>query len=302
MRAIRETWGADSGTNVIRRETFYRRELSQKSWLRVHVIPPLDGIYAQWDFNADVVRKFFSSAHPNKEFRIDGRNDEVFGNWDDPCNELYDENERSSIDNAYREAYGSAPLLCDSDQFPYHQSIDLPNLGKSEFNAAYQWNLVTGPHGSIIDRYQIDELTDLTPGGAVQSLAAVPVLPRRLVLRRRHGNRPRPAREAALRRRSRARPRPARRGSAGAPQTACRTEATASTRARSRRTACTSSRSPSRTTRARRSRSRRSWATSASSCCPAGRAAQPGEQYGRGFERPFRRIVVDPPNPSAASG
>ena len=27
VRAIRETWGADSGTNVIRRETFYRDEM-----------------------------------------------------------------------------------------------------------------------------------------------------------------------------------------------------------------------------------------------------------------------------------
>jgi hypothetical protein len=47
VRAIRETWGADSGTNVVRRETFYREEIRQRSFLRVHVIPPLDGIYAQ---------------------------------------------------------------------------------------------------------------------------------------------------------------------------------------------------------------------------------------------------------------
>ena len=173
VRAIRETWGADSGTNVIRRETFYRREMDQKSWLRVHPIPPLDGIYAQWDFNADVVRKFYSSAQPNKEFRIDGRNDEVFGNFDDPCNENYDGMERSNTDDAYREAYGSAPLLC-TDQFEYHQSVDLPDLTRSEFNSAYQWNLVTGPYGSIVDRYQIDKLNDLTPGGAAQSLLAVP--------------------------------------------------------------------------------------------------------------------------------
>ena len=148
VRAIRETWGADSGTNVIRRETFYRREMDQKSWLRVHVIPPLDGIYAQWDFNAGRVERFYSSASRDKYFRIDGRNDEVFGNFDDPCNETYDANGTSDVDQAYREAYGSAPLLC-TDQFPYHQSIDLPNLIKSEFNAAYQWNLVTGPNGSI---------------------------------------------------------------------------------------------------------------------------------------------------------
>ncbi|HEY2635971.1 MAG TPA: hypothetical protein VGI54_01170, partial [Solirubrobacteraceae bacterium] len=30
------------------------------------------------------------------------------------------------------------------------------------------------PYGSIVDRYQIDKATDLTPGGAAQSLLAVP--------------------------------------------------------------------------------------------------------------------------------
>jgi hypothetical protein len=173
VRAIRETWGADSGTNVIRRETFYRREMSQKSWLRVHPIPPLDGIYAQWDFNAGVVSKFFSSAHPKKYFRIDGHNDEVFGNFDDPCNDYYEINDRADADNAYRDAYAAVPFMCDGS-FPYHQSIDLPDLSKSEFNSAYQWNLVTGPNGSVVDRYQLEKLTDLTPGGGAQSLLAVP--------------------------------------------------------------------------------------------------------------------------------
>ena len=172
VRTIRETWGADSGTNVIRRETFYRRELHQKSWLRVHPIPPLDGIYAQWDFNAGIVREFYSSSNPEEPFAIDGSNDEVFGNFDDPCNDDYEANDRSDLDNAYRDAYAAIPFLC--DEFPYHQSIDLPDLSRSEFNAAYQWNLVTGPQGTIVDRYQIDKLTDLTPGGAAQSLAAVP--------------------------------------------------------------------------------------------------------------------------------
>jgi hypothetical protein len=139
----------------------------------VHPIPPLDGIYAQWDFNAGVVSRFFSSSNPKQYFAIDGRNDEVFGNFDDPCNDNYDVNDRGDADNSYREAYGSAPLLC-TDQFEYHQSVDLPNLTRSEFNSAYQWNLVTGPNGSIVDRYQIDKLTDLTPGGAAQSLLAVP--------------------------------------------------------------------------------------------------------------------------------
>jgi hypothetical protein len=174
VRAIRETWGSDSGTNVIRRETFYRREMRQKSWLRVHVIPPLDGIYAQWDFNAGAVDKFYSSANPKRPHAIDGKNDEVYGNFDDPCNGLYDNNDTSEFDQTFRELYRGTPGLCDPEQFEYHQSIDLPDFTKSEFNAAYQWNLVSGPNGSIVDRYQIDKLTDLSPGGTAQSLAAVP--------------------------------------------------------------------------------------------------------------------------------
>src|SRR5690606_38604060 len=92
VRAIRETWGADSGTNVIRRETFYRDEVRQDVYLRVHPIPPLDGIYAQWDFNAGRVTRYYNQNRP-LGVPIDGRNDEVFGNFDDPCNERYDGND-----------------------------------------------------------------------------------------------------------------------------------------------------------------------------------------------------------------
>src|SRR4051794_27307935 len=104
VRAIRETWGADSGTNVIRQETFYRDELRQKTWLRVHVIPPLDGIYAQWDFNAGKVDRFYNSRNP-AGVPIDGSNDEAFGNLDDPCNPRYDNNDTSRLDQTYRTLY-----------------------------------------------------------------------------------------------------------------------------------------------------------------------------------------------------
>ena len=82
------------GTNVIRRETFYRDEVRQKSYLRVHVIPPLDGIYAQWDFNAGRMTRSTTRRcrQSNPEgVAIDGVNDEVFGNLDDPCNSNYDD-------------------------------------------------------------------------------------------------------------------------------------------------------------------------------------------------------------------
>ena len=175
VRAIRETWGADSGTNVIRRETFYRDEMRQKTWLRVHVIPPLDGIYAQWDFNAGAVNRYFNPHVPNG-VPVDGKNDEALGNLDDPCNPRYDAennpNNTSSIDQQYRSAYEEFQL-CDMTE--YHQSIDLTDpttVGGP--GASLDWNQTTGPEGTIVDRISIDKITDLTPGGAAQSVAALP--------------------------------------------------------------------------------------------------------------------------------
>jgi hypothetical protein len=170
VRAIRETWGADSGTNVIRRETFYRDTLQQKTWLRVHPIPPLDGIYAQWDFNGGRVTRFYNSKNPTTGYAIDGRNDEAFGNLDDPCNENYNSNDTSPLDQGFRSLYGSTPLC---DLSPYHQSIDVFDPTFSQANIALDWSQVSGPNGTIIDRYHVDP-GDLTPGGAVQSVVAVP--------------------------------------------------------------------------------------------------------------------------------
>ena len=211
VRAIRETWGADSGTNVIRRETFYREEVRQKNYLRVHVIPPLDGIYAQWDFNAGRMTRFYNSSmsftNPGG-VAIDGQNDEVFGNLDDPCNSSYDVNTTSDLDQQYRELYSQVPGLCTQllpdevcqpfdpvldplndfisnvpqapdvprpcGTFPYHQSIDMPDPTMSEHNAGFQWNVTAGPHGTVVDRYQIDEVTDQSAGGTAQNVFAVP--------------------------------------------------------------------------------------------------------------------------------
>jgi hypothetical protein len=170
VRAIRETWGADSGTNVIRRETFYRRQMDQKTWLRVHVIPPLDGIYAQWDFNADRMTQFFNSRDA-AGVKIDGRNDEAFGNLDDPCNPKYDDNDTSQLDQAYRTLY--AQFMGCQLLSPYHLSIDPSDPTFSQPNVVLDWGVTSGPWGSLVDRIS-SEVTDLTPGGAIQAMAAVP--------------------------------------------------------------------------------------------------------------------------------
>ena len=172
VRTIRETWGADSGTNVIRRETFYRDTMRQKTFLRVHVIPPVDGIYAQWDFNAGAVDRYYNPRLA-EGVAVDGRNDEVFGNLDDPCNGIWDGNERSELDGRYREAYRDLGL-CGEPWNEYHQSIDVTDPTFANVNASLDWNMVTGDNGTVVDRYQLEKVTDVTAGGTPQSLFAVP--------------------------------------------------------------------------------------------------------------------------------
>jgi hypothetical protein len=169
VRVIRETWGADSGTNVIRRESFYRDEMTMKTWLRVHVIPPLDGIYSQWDYNAGRMTKF-RSPYQQAGVDIDGQNDDALGNLDDPCNAKYDTNGTGEVSQTYRDVYKQIGL-CES--FPYHQSIDLADPTFGGMNAALQWGETSGPWGTIVDRYTVGA-RDLTAGGVPQSLSAQP--------------------------------------------------------------------------------------------------------------------------------
>jgi len=173
VRIIRETWGADSGTNVIRRETFYRDRMVQKTWLRVHVIPPLDGIYAQWDFRAGRVNRFYNSYNPGG-VPIDGRNDNAYGNLDDPCNPRWDHpNGQSLLDGTYRQAYEASGICGTPLSGEEHASINTGDLTFADANASLGWSETAGPYGTIVDRIHA-EPTDLTPGGAAQSLFAVP--------------------------------------------------------------------------------------------------------------------------------
>jgi hypothetical protein len=75
VRAIREVWGADSGTNVTKTEFFYRDADVFNYHVRVHPIPP-DGLYTSWNYNPGAVSTYFDLAKPDG-VAIDGRNDDV---------------------------------------------------------------------------------------------------------------------------------------------------------------------------------------------------------------------------------
>jgi len=79
VRAIREIWGADSGTNVTNLESFYRDAITYHYHVRVHPIPP-DGLYTSWDYNRGVVSKYYNRIKTDG-VDIDGVNDDT-GNVD----------------------------------------------------------------------------------------------------------------------------------------------------------------------------------------------------------------------------
>ena len=83
VRAIRETWGADSGTNVTKTESFYRDAITYRYHVRVHPIPP-DGLYTSWDYNKGVAVKYYNTVNTLLDpdgADIDGVNDDQ-GNVD----------------------------------------------------------------------------------------------------------------------------------------------------------------------------------------------------------------------------
>ena len=270
MRAIRETWGADSGTNVIRRETFYRDEMRQKTWLRVHVIPPLDGIYAQWDFNAGARRHASTTRATRAACRSTARTTRSFGNLDDPCNADYDDNdtERRSTRataSALPAAHAVRPASVCQTAASYHRvdRRDRPDVRRRQRLARLErGHRARTARSSTATRST--RSTDLTPGGAAQSVVAVPYYRDDSCFDDGTGQRPGPAlhprsdqeprvaaptaRRAVLEARARRRPRRRR---------------PTSSRATSPPTACTSCSSPTPTTRARPCRSTRSSPSSA---------------------------------------
>ena len=109
VRAIRETWGADSGTNVIRRETFYRKRDAPEDVAARARHPAARRHLRAVGLQRRARRPSSTTRTSRKGVDIDGRNDEVLGNLDDPCQDKYDAannpNDTSAFDQQYRSLY-----------------------------------------------------------------------------------------------------------------------------------------------------------------------------------------------------
>jgi hypothetical protein len=170
VRVIRATWGADSSTNNIRTEVFYRDEIRQLDALRVHVIPPFDGIYSQWDYNAGKVTTYFNPWVPNG-VAVDGKNDEVFGNTrmrvgsdgvavrdDDPIPVVGPQN--IGVGSA-----GRCP-----NQACVNNDIDVADPTFGGPNPGLNYEEVTGPYGTLVHRTALKQVT----AGSGYSVLTVP--------------------------------------------------------------------------------------------------------------------------------
>jgi hypothetical protein len=80
VRGIREVWGADSGTNVTKTETYYRDADTYAYHVRVHPIPP-DGLYTDWSYRPGVATTYYNLRNQNG-IAIDGQPDNSIGEFD----------------------------------------------------------------------------------------------------------------------------------------------------------------------------------------------------------------------------
>ncbi|MFP5225133.1 MAG: hypothetical protein ACLGH3_06240 [Actinomycetota bacterium] len=175
VRVIRTAWGADSSTNNVKTEIFYRDEVRASDALRVHVIPPADGIYVQWDYNAGKVSTYYN-PWVTEGVPIDGKNDEVFGNTrvhiaQDRL-EVHDDDPVPVIGPQHHEV----PLAGGEDkceiagQDGVCNDLDFADPFFSGPAAALNWEQIAGPYGSIVARWNIREHT----GGDAYSIIAQP--------------------------------------------------------------------------------------------------------------------------------
>jgi hypothetical protein len=151
VRAIREVWGADSGTNVTKTETYYRDADSFGYHVRVHPIPP-DGLYTSWDYNPGAVTKYYDVIKPNG-VPIDGVNDDV-GQIDQlpgtglPC--PYDGKLPKDVpcpgDNAEFDSCDPAFTIC--------SAVDVPEE-------------VAGPNGGLVYEFEFTGATSALSPAAV---------------------------------------------------------------------------------------------------------------------------------------
>lgn len=194
VRDIRVTWGSDSGTNVTRTDIFYAGSIDHEYNLRVHPIPPLDGIYTQWNMKAGAVTTYYNPENPSG-VPITGINPVFMGDTKDsvgPSGVSVSSNDK--LGRAAQALNGGKPVTVGTpgkSQCSAPIPVDIPEVGSPDdcvygsFNtsdptfsgtepALLQWEELAGPKGSLVEKWSLDQNDNQSPGGAQALVEAVP--------------------------------------------------------------------------------------------------------------------------------
>jgi hypothetical protein len=142
--------------------------------LRVHVIPPFDGIYSQWDYNAGKVSRYYNPWVPNG-VAIDGKNDEVFGNTHMRVASdgvaVHDQDPIPVVGPQNAAVGSEGPCPGDAtNKACVNNDIDVPDPTFSGPNPGINYEEVTGANGTLVHRLGIHQIT----AGTGYSVVTVP--------------------------------------------------------------------------------------------------------------------------------
>ena len=182
VRVIRVTWGADSGTNVTRTDIFYAYTVVHEFDLRVHPIPPLDGIYTQWNMDAGAITKYYNPYNPDG-VPVEGINPVLLGDINAHIGpDGISESSNDKVGRLEDQVTGGDGVkvgnpnnsTCTSDACVFGSfNVGDPTFS-GEASELLSWEEMTGPAGSAVEKWGLS--TDQTPsaGGAQALVEAQP--------------------------------------------------------------------------------------------------------------------------------
>jgi hypothetical protein len=190
VRVIRVTWGADSGTNITRTDIFYAYSMSHEYDLRVHPIPPLDGIYTQWDMDAGAVTTYYNPYNPGG-VPITGINPVLYGDTTDFVGPTgVEESSNDKVGRLEEQLNHGKPLTVGQPDPATCKSVSISIVSPSDciygsFNfpdatfsglasEVLSWEELTGPAGTMVEKWGISEDQPLSAGDAQGLVEAVP--------------------------------------------------------------------------------------------------------------------------------
>jgi hypothetical protein len=177
VRVIRATWGADSGTNVTRTDVFYPYSIVHEYDLRVHPVPPLDGIYTQWDMAAGRVTTYYNPYNP-AGVPVEGLNPVLLGDINAHIGpDGISESSNDTLGRLQQQLNGGKPVsvgnpnnsTCTSSACVFG-SFNLPDPTYSGLlSELLSWEEMTGPSGTAVERWGVS-LNQTPSAGAAQAL------------------------------------------------------------------------------------------------------------------------------------